>query len=105
MFLEDKVTEIYCMADDFCNEFAKVQENYMIEDKSCRHHNKPSRMSDAKIMVILFHSGGFRCFKHYYKKYVCKNLTHFFLKCVSYNCFRFLLNIPIGLQLCKAGAD
>ncbi len=26
-------------------------------------------MSDAEIMVILilFHSGGFRCFKHYYK--------------------------------------
>ena len=29
-------------------------------------------MSDAEIMVILilFHSGGFRCFKHYYKEYV-----------------------------------
>ena len=25
MFSEDKVTEIYCMADDFCKEFAKVQ--------------------------------------------------------------------------------
>ena len=38
--------------------------------------NKPNRMSDAEIMVILilFHSGGFRCFKHYYKEYVCKHL-------------------------------
>ena len=29
-------------------------------------------MSNAEIMVILilFHSGGFRCFKHYYKEYV-----------------------------------
>ena len=26
MFSEVKVTEIYCMADDFCKEFAKVQE-------------------------------------------------------------------------------
>ena len=25
MFSEVKVTEIYCMADDFCKEFAKVQ--------------------------------------------------------------------------------
>ena len=25
MFSEPKVTEIYCMADDFCKEFAKVQ--------------------------------------------------------------------------------
>lgn len=27
MFSEAKVTEIYCMADDFCKEFAKIQEN------------------------------------------------------------------------------
>ena len=46
-------------------------------------------MSDAEIMVILilFHSGGFRCFKHYYKEYVCKHLTHLFPRRVSYNRF------------------
>lgn len=33
MFPESKVTEIYCMADDFCKEFALQQEKYMIEDK------------------------------------------------------------------------
>ena len=68
MFSESKVTEIYCMADDFCKEFALQQEKYMIEDKKIRHRNKPNRMSDAEIMVILilFHSGGFRCLKHYY---------------------------------------
>ena len=26
MFSETKVTEIYCLADDFCKEFAKYQE-------------------------------------------------------------------------------
>ena len=37
-------------------------------------------MNDAEIMVILilFHSDGFRCFKQYYKKYVCKHLKHLF---------------------------
>ena len=72
MFPESKVTEIYCMADDFCKEFTLHQEKYMIEDKKTRHRNKPNRMNDAEIMVILilFHSGGFRCFKHYYKEYV-----------------------------------
>lgn len=46
-------------------------------------------MSDAEIMVILilFHSGGFRCFKHYYLEYVCKHLRHLFPQCVSYNRF------------------
>ena len=33
MFPESKVTEIYCMADDFCKEFALQQEKYMIGDK------------------------------------------------------------------------
>ena len=27
MFSEAKVTEIFCMADDFCKEFAKTQKN------------------------------------------------------------------------------
>ena len=61
----------------------------MIEDKKARHRNKPNRMSDAEIMVILilFHSGGFRCFKHYYKEYVCKHLKHLFTRLMSYNLF------------------
>ena len=29
MFPESKVTEIYCMADDFCKEFTLQQEKYM----------------------------------------------------------------------------
>ena len=53
MFPEPKVTEIYCMADDFCKEFTLQQEKYMIEDKKTWHRNKPNRMSDAEIMVIL----------------------------------------------------
>lgn len=89
MFSESKVTEIYCMADDFCNEFSLQQEKYMVDDKEYKHRNKPNRMSDAEIMIILilFHSGGFRCLKHYYKEYVCKHLTHLFPKRVSYNRF------------------
>lgn len=89
MFSEPKITEIYCMADDFCKEFTIQQEKYVIEDTSRKHRNKPNRMSDAEIMVILilFHSGGFRCFKHYYQGYVCKHLTHLFPYRVSYNRF------------------
>ncbi len=79
------------MADDFCNEFTKQQEKYMLEDKvkDHPHRNKPNRMSDSEIIVImiLFHSGGFRCFKHYYLEYVCKHLSHLFPARVSYNRF------------------
>ena len=89
MFSEAKVTEIYCMADDFCKEFALQQEKYMVKESNHNHRNKPNRMNDAEIMVILIlvHSGGFRCFKHYYNEYVCKHLTHLFPRVVSYNRF------------------
>ena len=43
MFPESKVTEIYCMTDDFCKEFSFQQEKYMIEDKKIGHRNKPNR--------------------------------------------------------------
>ena len=49
MFPESKVTEIYCMADDFCKEFTLQQEKYMIKDMKTMHRNKPNRMSDAEI--------------------------------------------------------
>ena len=51
MFPKSKVTEIYCMADDFCKEFTFQQEKYIIKDKRPKHRNKPNRMSDEEIMV------------------------------------------------------
>ena len=53
MFPASKVTEIYCMADDFCKEFTLQQENYMIVDKKTKHRNKPNRMSDADIFELV----------------------------------------------------
>ena len=48
MFPESKITEIYCMADNFYKEFVLQQEKYMIEDKKTSHRNKPNRMSKVK---------------------------------------------------------
>lgn len=61
----------------------------MVEDKKQKHRSKPNRMSDVEIMVIpiLFHSGGFRCLKHYNKKYVCTHLKHLFPRSISHNRF------------------
>lgn len=54
-----------------------------------RHRRKPNRMSDAEVIVILihFHSRGFRCFKHYYLHYICKHCKYLFPRTVSYNRF------------------
>ena len=45
MFSEDKITEIYSLADDFCKEFAKYQENHMFSNspKNGKHRNKIGR--------------------------------------------------------------
>ena len=48
MFSKAKVTEIYCMADDFCKEFAEVQGKYLVDDKNHKYRNKPNWMSDAE---------------------------------------------------------
>ena len=77
MFSEDKVTDIFCLADEFCKFFDAQQEKSMLKapQDGKRHRRKPNRMSDAEIIVILIHlhSGGFRCFKHYYLHYICKH--------------------------------
>lgn len=75
----------------------------MIEEKSPVHkyRNKPNRMNDAGIMVIfiLFHLGGFCCFKHYYGQYVCKYLTHLFPKRVSYTWLELEKEIFLSLAI------
>lgn len=44
MLSEAKVTEIYCMADDFCREFIWVQGKYMVKDRNHKRRNKPRTM-------------------------------------------------------------
>ena len=44
-------------------------------------------MHEIMLIRILFHSGGYRCFKHFYQEYVCKHLAHLFPRRVSYNRF------------------
>ena len=88
MITGDKITEIFCLADDFCKYFSSELKKHQISDGKV-HRNKPGRLSDAEVitMLIIFHSGGFRCFKHFYMQYVCTHLTHLFPDTVSYNRF------------------
>lgn len=48
---EDKVTEIFCIADDFCKVFDAQMEKYTIKSNSNRRYHRESTMSRAKIMV------------------------------------------------------
>lgn len=88
MITEDKITEIFCLADDFCKYFSSEFKNHQISDGNV-HRNKPGRLSDAEVItiLILFHCKGFRCLKHFYTQYICKHLSHLFTNTVSYNRF------------------
>lgn len=48
------------------------------------------------VILILFHPGGFKCFRHYYKEYACKHLTQPFPHRIPYN--RFAEKLLLLLQ-------
>ena len=87
MITEDKVTELFCIADDFCKFFDAMMEKYTLKADKKRQYHRKSTMSKAKIMVImiLFHDSGYRCLKHFYIEKVCRHMRHLFPKVVSYN--------------------
>ena len=89
MIPENKFTEIFVMADDFCKFFDQMMEKYSISDKNKRKYHRDGTMSKAEVMVILilFHSSGYRCLKHFYLNHVCVHLRHLFPDVVSYNRF------------------
>ena len=62
-------------------------QNIRFMAKRKRKYHRESRMSKEEIMVImiLFHSSGYRCLKHFYFKKVCKHMRHLFPEVVSYN--------------------
>lgn len=85
---EGKITEIFCVIDDFCKEFVKIESRNAVSDGKS-HRNKPNRMSDAEVILIMimFHMGDYRCLKHYYLNHICTHCRYLFPNVVSYNRF------------------
>ena len=82
MILKDQITTIFVQIDDFCKEFdlqiKNLKLNAAADNKKRR--NRSCLMSDSEIITIMigFHLGAHKTFKHYYKKIVCNN--NFFFK-------------------------
>lgn len=110
MFTDDKITEIFCLADDFCKFFDSQVKKYTLTDQSGsenkrKYHREPT-MSKAEIMLImiLFHDSGYRCLKHFYMDKVCRHLSHLFPRTVSYNRFVELekeVAVPLAIFIKK----
>ena len=106
MITEDKVTELFCMADDFCKFFDAMIKKYTLKSDNKRAYHRDSTMSKSEIMLImiLFHDSGYRYLKHFYVEKVCKHLRHLFPKVVSYNRFVELekqVAVPLALFIKK----
>ena len=96
----DKVTDIFCVIDEFCKEYDKTVGQHLLGNRSKR----PPVMTKSEIITIsvIFHLSGYRCFKHFYLYYVQKHLSGDFPKTVSYNRFTELMQqnlMPMALFL------
>ena len=106
MITDDKVTELFCMADDFCKFFDAMMEKYTLKSDTKRRYHRDSTMSKAEFMLImiLLHDSGYRCLKHFYLEKVCRHLRHLFPKIFSYNRFVELekeVAVPLALFIKK----
>ena len=81
MITKDKITEIFCIADDFCKEFELETDKTGLSEKNkgCHRHRK-WRMSKSEIITILicFHFNSYRNFRHYYTFFVKEHLADLF---------------------------
>lgn len=95
MISKDKITEIFCIADDFCKELEKEFAKKVLpdSDNAPKRHRK-RMMSDAEVITILicFHFNSYRNFKHYYLYCVRTMWKDLFPKTFSYN--RFIEVMP-----------
>ena len=107
----DKITEIFYLADDFCKNFYSFLDEQSLTDNTIKKvvRKKPI-LSHSEIItiMIMFHYGAFRNFKHFYLLYVQKHLQSYFPKTVSYNRFVELmqkeaLTLTLLIQMCCLG--
>ena len=69
MTTDYKVTELFCIIDEFCKYFDAENAGNLLENNSgVKRRRRQASLSDSEIMTILlyFHFGTFRNFKHYY---------------------------------------
>jgi transposase len=96
----DKATELFCLVDDFCQQFEPLLETRMLTQCSAedspdkRRRNRPCLMSlsEMSTIVVLFHRMRARQFKAFYQGIVCRFMKAEFPQRLSYS--RFVQLMP-----------
>ena len=90
MTTDYKVTDLFCIIDEFCKHFeAENAGRQFLGDDDVKRRRRKVSLSDSEIITILlyFHFGSFRNFKHYYMFFIKGTLKSYFPDAVSYNRF------------------
>lgn len=102
--------EIFCILDEFCKYLEPELKKHTIDIPGKVRRNRPPRMSDSEIMLILviFHTYRFRDLKSFYLGYVCRHMQKDFPHVLSYNRFverqmRVGIHLLLFLQTCTLG--
>ena len=98
--MENNLTVLYCLVDDFCKEFMPVWKETMIQS-NMKKRDRAGQLNTSEIMTIYinFHQSHYRNFKKYYINYIGQYLNHLFPHLVSYNRFVALIK-SILVPLC-----
>jgi Transposase DDE domain. len=106
MIIYSKITEIFCLVDEFCKEYDQIVDKHLLGTPSKR----PSVMTKSEVITItiLFQLSGFRTFKHFYIYYLQKHMQDDFPNTVSYNRFTELMQqnlmaMTLFLKTCCLG--
>ena len=81
MITKDKFTGIFCIIDEFDKNFEfGLKKNLLPVTDGKQHRNRKASLSDSEIMTILllFHFGTYRNFKHYYIYYIREHMKRDF---------------------------
>ena len=96
----DKATELFCLLDDFFQQFEPLLETRMLThcsaedgtDKRRRNRSCLMSLSEMTIIVVLFHRMRARQFKAFYLGIVCRFMKAEFPRRLSYS--RFVQLMP-----------
>ena len=81
MTTDYKVTELFCIIDEFCKHFnAENAENLLEDNSGVKRRRRQASLSDSEIMTILLYFGTFRNFKHYYLFFIKGTMKSYFRK-------------------------
>ena len=75
------LTQLFTDVDDFCQWFIpKWEQNQLENGEKKRNRSRALSQSEIITIIIHFHQSGYRTFKWFYEKHVCKILTKEFPK-------------------------